>query len=122
LALVASWVNAAKTHALEVSKNYSSRAHPAHARGEEKRELSAMMSKRPGIKMADTHRRIASVVAASQKDEEDAEMQATAETVPLRCALARQRTATSANRPASVQLTSVLLLHQWHQPALSDAA
>jgi len=87
-----------------------------------RRELSAMMSKRPGIKMADTHRRIASVVAASQKDEEDAEMQATAETVPLRCALARQRTATSANRPASVQLTSVLLLHQWHQPALSDAA
>ncbi len=35
MALVASWVNAAKTHALEVSKNYSSRAHPAHARGEE---------------------------------------------------------------------------------------
>jgi hypothetical protein len=70
-----------------------------------------MMSKRPGIKMADTHRRIASVVAASQKDEEDAEMQATAETVQLRCALARQRTAISANRPASVQYPCVLLLH-----------
>ena len=53
--------------------------------------LSAMMSKR-AIKM-DTHRRVASVVAASQKDEEDAEMQATADTVPLRCALARRRTA-----------------------------
>ncbi len=72
-----------------------------------------MMSKRPAAIKMDTHRRVASVVAASQKDEEDAEMQATAETVPLRCALARPCTAVSAKRPVSVQLMCVLLLKYW---------
>ena len=45
----------------------------------------AMMTKRPGIKM-DPNRRVASVVAASsQRDVEDAEMQATPESLPLKC-------------------------------------
>ncbi len=49
-----------------------------------------MMIKRPG-KM-DTYRRVASVVAASsQKDVEDAEMQPTDESVPLRYVRASMR-------------------------------